>query len=705
MDTTVRTICPYCGVGCGLAVKVRNGRILEVKGDKEHPSSLGGICPKGAQIDEIVATPNRLTKAQIRNGRSSQFTPVTVDAALTRIAAEFRDIVGKYGPDAVSFYISGQLTTEAQYAFNKLAKGVIGTNNLDANSRLCMASAASAYKLAFGSDGPPTCYEDIEHAECFLIVGANMAECHPVLWQRVKRRASRKRVRVIVVDPRRTPTAQAAHLHLAIKPGTDVALLNAMLHVLCMQGWTSERFISGHTEGWKELRSLVEAWPPERAAAVCGITAQEIQRAAFWFGQSAETLSLWTMGVNQSTAGVAKNLALVNLHLATGKVGRPGSGPFSLTGQPNAMGGREVGYLSSQLPGYREVTNAQHREQVAKIWGVPAGRINAHAGLDAVRLFEALETGRVKAIWIVGANPLATMPNSNQIRRALDRARLVVVQDCYHPTETSRLAHVLLPAAMSLEVEGTMTNSERRISLMQPCVAPPGDARPDWEFAARFAALFGYEEQFSYSSASDIFEEHKRCCAEIYPLQMNGISYRRLKRNAVQWPCPTGSHSGLSRRYRKKQFATLSGRARFHAVDYVPPADSLTEGFPLALNTGRLSGHWHTRTKTGHVAKLNKISPGPFVSAHPSDATALKLAEGDAVRLVSRRGFVCTTLKLDPGIRPGTLFMPFHWGQLHDEDGCVNTVTHGENDPISHEPGLKFSAVRLEGIAEPPKQT
>jgi len=701
MENVVRTICPYCGVGCGLAVRVRDGRIVEVKGDKAHPSTLGGICPKGAQIDKIVATPNRLTAAQIRTDRTGPFRQASLDEALEHVAAEFRDIIRAHGSDAVAFYISGQLATEAQYVFNKLAKGFIGTNNVDANSRLCMASAASAYKLALGSDGPPTCYDDIEQAECFFIVGANMAECHPVLWQRVKRRLSRKRVRLIVVDPRRTATAEEAHLHLAIRPGTDVALLNAVLHVLISQGWINERFIRAHTENWDAVYAAAEAWPPGRAARECGVAEYDIHRAAFWFGQSAEALSLWTMGVNQSTSGVAKNLAIINLHLATGKIGRPGSGPFSLTGQPNAMGGREVGYLAGQLPGYRDVTNARHREEIARIWGVPGERIQSKPGLDAVRLFEALETGKVKAIWIAGTNPLATMPGAQHTRRALEVARLVVVQDCYHPTETSALAHVLLPAAMSVEIEGTMTNSERCIGLLQPCVPPPGEARPDWEVAARFAAKLGFAEAFAYATAGAVFEEHKRCCADVYALQMNGITYDRLKHHALQWPCPAPTSRGAPRRYRNRIFPTPTGRARFHPADCLPPAESVSPQFPLVLNTGRLANHWHTRTKTGHVAKLCQVNPAPFVAAHPGDVQALGLAEGDLVKLTSARGSMQTRLKLDAGLRPGTLFMPFHWGQSHDEDGCVNAVTQSANDPISREPELKFSAVRMEKIVPP----
>lgn len=695
-DRWVKTLCPYCGVGCGLVVRVRQGRIVEVRGDREHPSTRGAICPKGALVAETVHAPTRLASALLRADRSAEFRPASVDDALARVAARFKALLAAHGPDAVAFYVSGQLTTEAQYVFNKLAKGALGTNHIDANSRLCMTSAVSAYRMAFGADGPPTCYDDLDLAECFLVVGANLAECHPVLWQRVKKRAARKRVRVVVVDPRRTPTAEGAHLHLAIRPGTDVPLLNALLHVMIAQGWINERFIRDHTEGWSLARDAAEAWPPGRAASVCGVSELDIHRAAFWFGVSGEALSLYAMGANQSTSGVAKNLAIINLHLATGKIGRPGSGPFSLTGQPNAMGGREVGYLCGGLPGYREVTNAAHRAEVARIWGGPADRLRATPGYDAVRLFEAADAGAVKALWIVGCNPLATLPDTNRVRRALERVEWLVVQDCYHPTETSRLAHVLLPAALSLEVEGTMTNSERRVTLLQPCVPPPGEARPDWEIACRFAGRMGFEEQFSYSSASDIFEEHKRCCAGPSTPELSGLSYRRLRRHPIQWPCPDSHSHGLARRYRRKVFATANGRARFHPVDHRPPKDEVTPDYPFALTTGRLANHWHTRTKTGHVAKLDRLQPTPFVAAHPGDAERLGLADGDPVRLISRRGVARTTLKVDKSIAPGTLFMPFHWGQSFREDGCVNSLTTPEADPISREPELKFSAVRLE---------
>ncbi|MBI5396629.1 MAG: nitrate reductase [Verrucomicrobia bacterium] len=691
METTVKTICPYCGVGCGLAVKVRDGRIVQVKGDDDHPANFGSLCTKGATIDQIVRTPNRLAFAHVRDAHTREFKRVDLDSALTHCAEEFERIICEHGPAATAFYLSGQLTTEAQYVFNKLAKGALGTNNVDSNSRLCMASAVSAYQMALGADAPPTCYDDIEASDCFLILGANMAECHPVLWQRIKRRAGRGRAKIIVVDPRRTPTAEGAHLHLAPRPGTDVALLNAILHVMIAQGWINERFIRDHTAGYEQLRELVEAWSPFRASKVTGIEERLIHRAAFWFGMSAEALSFWAMGANQSTQGVGKNLAIINLHLATGKIGRPGSGPFSLTGQPNAMGGRAVGYINGGLPGHRTLTNARHREQVARIWGVPSSRIRPTPGLDAVRLFEAIELGDVRALWVVGCNPLATMPNSHQVRRALEKLELLIVQDCYHPTETSPFAHVLLPAAMNLEVEGTMINSERRVSLLQPCVPPPGDARPDWELGTRFAALMGFEESFSYNSAQDVFEEFKLCTNGVFELEMCGINYRRLKHHPLQWPCPTSHSPGIARRYRRKIFATSDGRARFHAVNFEPPADAITPEYPLALITGRLAHQWHSRTKTAHVAKLNKLNPGPFVAAHPGDATRLGLADGAPVRLVSRRGFVRTTLKVDDAVAAGTLFMPFHWG--------VNAITNPEADRVSREPELKFTAARLEADA------
>jgi anaerobic selenocysteine-containing dehydrogenase len=698
MDSTVKTICPYCGVGCGLNVIVRDDTIVQVKGDADHPANFGSLCTKGATIDQIVRSPNRLTQALWRQKRSDGFSPISLDGALARIAGKFKSVIQEHGRNSVAFYISGQISTESQYVFNKLAKGAIGTNNIDANSRLCMSSAVSAYKLALGADGPPTCYDDIEKSDSFLILGANMAECHPVLWQRVKRRATKSRGKIIVVDPRRTPTAEGAHLHLPIRPGTDVPLLNAMLHIMILQGWINEQFIRTHTDNWNLVKECVEAWSPTAAAKVCGIDERLIHRAAFWFGASAEALSLWAMGANQSTQGVEKNLAIINLHLATGKIGRPGSGPFSLTGQPNAMGGREVGYMCGLLPGHREVTNPEHRKQIAQIWGVPPRRIQSKPGLDAVRMFQALESGEVKILWIVGCNPLATMPEADRIRRALDRAELVVVQDCFHPTETSRLADVLLPAAMNLEIDGTMTNSERRISLMQRCVTPPGDARPDWEIGCRFAEMMGYEEQFSFSSASDIFEEHKRCCSDDHSLKLDGMSYRRLKRQPLQWPCPDYRSPGFARRYRRKIFATPSGNAHFHPTPYQSPADEVTESYPFILNTGRLAHQWHTRTKTGLVQKLNKLNPGPFIAAHPFDAERLNLKEGDPVRASSVRGSVTSNLKIDDSLLPGTLFMSFHWGQSAGEFGCVNTTTNSAADPRSHQPELKFSAVRLERV-------
>lgn len=696
MDRIVKTICPYCGVGCGLVLKIRGDRIVQVGGDYDHPANYGKLCPKGATVDQIVHTPNRLLTAQLRDHRAAPFRAAPLEEAIQFAAEGVQRVIRERGPDAVAFYISGQLTTEAQYVFNKLAKGAIGTNNIDSNSRLCMASAVSAYQMALGSDGPPTCYDDIELADCFLVLGANMAECHPVLWQRVRRRAARGRARIIVVDPRRTPTAEGAHLHLAPRLGTDVPLLNAILHVMIAQGWISERFIAKHTTDWELARECAEAWSPSRAACVTGVSKDLIHRAAFWFGVSAEALSFYAMGANQSTQGVHKNLAILNLHLATGKIARPGSGPFSLTGQPNAMGGRAVGYMSTGLPGLRTVTHPQQRAEIEKIWA--CGKISPRAGLDAVRMFEAIERGELRALWVAGTNPLVTMPNASQTRRALEKLELLVVQDCYHPTETTQLAHVLLPAAMNLECEGTMINSERRVSLLTPAVAPPGDARPDWEIAARFARRLGFEEQFSYASAQDVFEEFKLCTRDSYQIQMQGITYTRLRRHALQWPCSSPHSTGIARRYRKKVFATPDGRAVFHPTPFQPPAEKVTPQFPLQLTTGRLADHWHTRTKTSHVPKLNKRHPAPFVAMHPDDAIPRGLKDGDAVRVTSARGSVRTTMKLDAAVPRGGIFAPMHWGQSADPEGCINALLHSEADPISRQPELKHATVRVERI-------
>ncbi|HLF78810.1 MAG TPA: molybdopterin-dependent oxidoreductase, partial [Dehalococcoidia bacterium] len=562
---TVRSVCPYCAVGCGLLVDVSDGAVRQVRGDPHHASNFGHLCAKGALLGEMLSTPDRLLYPQIRETLNQPFRRASWDEAIDFVATHFESIIEHEGPDAVAFYGSGQLPTEDYYLLGKLAKGFIGSNNQDTNSRLCMTSASAAYALALGQDGPPPAYADIEEADCFLILGANVEACHPVLFQRIKARKRQGRnVKVIVIDPRRTQTASIADYFLPVKPGTDVALLNSFLHEIALEGLIDEAFIAEHTEGWEALRESVRQYSPERVSAMCGIDAQAIREVALTYASAGAALSLWTMGANQSTAGVDKNLALINLALATGNIGRPGAGPFSLTGQPNAMGGREAGGLSHTLPGHRLVADADHRAEMEDFWGVSCGSISSKPGLTAVEMFDALEDGEVKAVWVAATNPVASMPNVASVKRGLRKARLVVVQDAYHPTETTQYAHVLLPAAQWSERAGTMTNAERRVCFLDQATEPPGEALPDWQIFCKFAARLGWSGAFCYERVEDVFEEFKQTTRG-RDLDMTGMTYQGLSiSGGLQWPMPQGRAGGELRLYASGVFPTPNGRARFH---------------------------------------------------------------------------------------------------------------------------------------------
>jgi formate dehydrogenase alpha subunit len=697
---SVRSICPYCAVGCGLILEVQNGVMKSVRGDRAHPANHGALCRKGALLNEVLDTPDRLLWPQVRDSLDEPFRRATWDEAIDFIAQRFTRLIDREGPDSVAFYGSGQLITEDYYLLGKLAKGFIGTNNQDTNSRLCMTSASAAYTLAFGADGPPPAYADIEAADCFLILGANIEACHPVLFRRIQQRKKQdKNVKVIVVDPRRTETSRIADLHLYVRPGTDVVLLNAMLREIVLAGLTDAEFIADHTEGWDGALQMVEAYTPERVAQICGVDAEDIRQAALFYGRSKRSLSLWTMGANQSTAGVDKNLGLINLALATGNIGRSGTGPFSLTGQPNAMGGREAGGLAHTLPGHRLVANREHRNEMEAFWGTPPGRISDRPGLTAVDMFRAVEDGHVKALWVVCTNPVASMPNSARVRDAVAKADLVVVQDAYHPTETSEMAHVLLPAAQWSERGGTMTNAERRVCLLEQAGRPPGEALPDWQIFCRFAERMGYGDAFSYAGEEEIFEELKETTRG-RDLDMTGMTYELLRyTSGLQWPAPLGRRGGTRRLYAGGVFPTPSGRARFHAVEYKPPAETPNEEFPFVLTTGRVKDQWHTRTRTGKVRKLNASEAAPFVEVNRGDARKLSIRAGDLVELRSRRGAVVLPARLSDAIRPGLVFAPMHWARLWSPDSDVNTLTSDAFDPLSKEPELKHCAVALRPVA------
>jgi len=687
----VRTVCPYCGVGCGVLATVRQGRVLSVRGDPEHPTNRGGLCGKGQRLAETLRPGDRLLHPMLRTRRDAPLQRSTWDATLAHCAARLRDVQARHGSNAVAFYLSGQLLTEDYYVANKLVKGFLGTNNVDTNSRLCMASAAVAYKLAFGSDAPPGCYADADDASAVLFIGSNAAQTHPIVFGRLLEARRRTGAAWVVVDPRRTPTGDAADIHLQITPGSDVALLLAMLHVCIEERLVDQRFVRTCTGGFDAAADVAREWPPERAAQVCGVDAADICRAARVLWGADRVLSLWCQGLNQASTATDRNLALLNLHLATGQVGRPGAGPFSLTGQANAMGGREVGGLATELAAHRRLDSAADREEVADFWG--SGPIAAEPGLTAVELVDALLDGRVRALWVAGTNPIASLPDAQRAEAALRAAELVVVQDLY-PTETTRFADVLLPAAGWGEKAGTLTSSERRVALVEPLVDPPGEARPDWAIFTALAGHLGHGAAFAYRDAADVYEEHAALTAG-RTCDVSGVSHARLRRDgSVQWPCPPQRPEGTERRYTDGVFATPDGRARFHATPWRPPAEQPDAEFPLRLTTTRSAAAWHTRTKTGRVAELRR-SESALLSVSASDAAQAGVADGDVVELVSRRGRWRGRIEVDGAVAAGVIALPFHGAPSWSRGGWANALTVAALDPRSRQPELKHAAVRL----------
>lgn len=689
-----RAICPYCGVGCLVDVTVNQGRVTGVRGAPASPVNRGLLCPKGALLDRILDLPGRLTTPLIRSSRSEPFQAVDWSVALAEIERRLGAILRDHGPDSVALYGSGQLDTEAWYVGNKLFKGYIGSNHVDSNSRLCMASAVAAYRLSLGSDGPPTCWDDIGHADLFFIVGSNMADAHPVAWGRIKaHRRLDPSAAIIVVDPRRTHTAQAADLHVPLRPGSDIAFFNALGRIILDRGAANDRFIAEHTAGFAEYAALLRSLDLVEMAGLCGVSIALLEEVARRLIHATGMLSLYSMGLNQSTVGVWKNNALINLHLLLGQIGRAGAGPYSLTGQPNAMGGRELGGLSNLLPGYRQIENAGHRAEVEAAWGIAPGTIRPEPGLTAVEQFQALASGRLKAAWIVCNNAAVSLPDLAEARRGLERAELVIVQDVFE-TETTAFADIILPAAQWVEKEGTSTNSERRVTRSEQLVAPPGLARPDWWIFDQVAQALGYAG-FGYANVDAIWDEYRALTAGT-ACDQSGITTERLKMAQLQWPCPAPDHPGTERRYLDLQFPLPGGRARFWARPHQPPREAPDPAYPLVLTTGRLAGHWHTLTRTGKIPQLCRSAAEPFVEMHYDDATRHGVIEGSLVVVASRRGRVRVRAQLNDRMRPGTVFMPFHWGRLHGLDGAANELTSAAFDPLSKEPEYKYCAVTVQ---------
>ena len=695
---STRTTCPYCGVGCGVLAEVGTDGAVRVSGDPQHPANLGRLCSKGAALAETLDTDGRLLHPVVDGRR------VSWDAALDRVANGFREVIEQHGPDAVAFYISGQLLTEDYYVANKLMKGFIGSANIDTNSRLCMATAVAAHKRAFGADAVPVCYEDIEAADLVVIVGSNYAWAHPVLYQRLAAaKKARPDMRVVVVDPRRTATCDIADVHLAVQPGSDAYLFNGLLHYLRREDALDLDFIERHAENFAAVFSSARTMNSiPQVAMACGVT--EIQVSEFFrlFAATNRTVTIFSQGINQSSSGVDKANAIINVHLATGRIGRPGMGPFSVTGQPNAMGGREVGGLANQLAAHLDFADPFGVRLVANFWNAP--HIATVPGLKAVEMFQAIASGKIRAVWIMGTNPAVSLPDADRARAALQGCDLVVVSDCVRHTDTTACADVLLPAAGWGEKDGTVTNSERRISRQRPFLPTAGEARPDWWIVSEVARRMGFPKAFPYTQPAQIFREHAQLSGlgndGSRAFDISGLAnigdeqYGSLQ--PVQWPVNRSSPNGTARLFADGRFYTRSGKAQMVAVAPKLPAVATDGDFPLVLNTGRIRDQWHTMTRTGKVPRLSTHQFEPFVQIHPQDAEACRLQDGGLARLVSRHGDMLARVQVSDDQRAGSVFVPMHWSDAFAKSARADALVAPITDPISGQPESKHTPVRCE---------
>ena len=702
MKTETRSTCCYCGTGCGVIIESDGARITGVRGDKTHPANYGRLCAKGAALADSARLDYRLLHPQLRRTRDESRRRVGWDDALDHAAKRFADTIRAHGPDSVAFYLAGQLLTEDYYVFNKLAKGLIGTNNLDTNSRLCMSSAVAGYKQTLGADAVPCSYEDIDTAECILIAGSNAAVAHPIVYRRIEdAKSANPNLRIIVVDPRRSETCAIADLHLPLKPGSDIALYNALLHVMLKEGLADRDYIAAHTEGFDALAALVERYTPAMAAELTGLDPEAILLAARWFGSARSALSLYCQGLNQSWHGTHNNAAIIHLHLATGKIGKPGSGPFSLTGQPNAMGGREVGGLSNLMSAHRELGNPEHRAEMARFWGVPF--VPPKPGKPAVDLFRALKSGEIKAVWIACTNPVQSMPDVAEVRAALEAAEFVVLQEAYGNTDTAKYADLLLPATSWGEKEGTVTNSERRISRVRAAVPPPGETRHDWQIALDFARRLGAElgqplteRLFPYTTPESIHAEHRESTRG-RDLDITGLSYALLENEGPQqWPYPEGATNGQQRLYADGCYPTPSGRARFVPVDHKPTAELTDPSRPIGLLTGRLLEQWHGMSRTGTVPRLFNGEDEPLLKMNGCDLRHRGLESGALAKVSNGRGEIIVRVEADDGMPRGRAWLPMHWGEQFMNGYGANALMPAVTDPYSFQPELKHSAVAVE---------
>lgn len=688
-DRWIKTTCGYCSVGCGMMLGIRDGKAVSVRGNPDHPVNLGKLCPKGLSEHYILQAESRARYPLLR--KKGKLTRVSWDEALETMVERFRTVQAKHGPDSLGVLSTGQLVTEEFYALGKLVQLGFGTRNYDGNTTLCMASAVSGYKLSFGSDGPPGAYEDIEKADVVFLIGANMADNHPILCQRLERNRHKT---LIVADPRVTKTAMMADVYLPLRPRSDIVLINGMMHVLIRAGLIDRDYIDRHTAGFAELERSLEKHTPSYVAGITGLGEEQIYRAALLYGRARAAFIGWTMGVNHSTQGTATVNAINNLALITGHIGRPGAAPFSITGQCNAMGSREASFTSS-LPGYRKFESEKDRKELASLWNISPDRIPASRGLAYPDIIEAALAKKIRALWIIATNPLVSYPNVNVLRQAFENLDFLVVQDGFHPTPTTSLAHLVLPAAIWGEKEGTYTNSERRVSKVNRAVAPPCEAKPDFDIFLALAGKLGCAEELfpGWRAPADAFNEWKRVSAGRL-CDYSGMTYELIERHGgIQWPFPAGTRKvAVTRLYEDGQYQTESGRANLLPVEWQPFPEPPNAEFPLILNTGRTVEHWHTRTKTAEVPILDHMSPRAWLEMNPKDSARLGLKPHDKVDLVSARSRVRSIeLRITSIVAPGQVFMPFHFAETNS-----NLVTQSAFDPVSREPNYKQCAVRVE---------
>ena len=690
---SVRTTCPYCGVGCGVLATRRANGAVGIEGDPDHPANFGRLCSKGSALGETVGLQSRLLYPQLRGRRASW------EQATSLIAEKFRDIIDRHGPDAVAFYVSGQILIEDYYVANKLMKGFIGSANIDTNSRLCMASSVAGHKRAFGADVVPGCYEDLELADVIVLVGSNLAWCHPVLWRRIEAaRQQRPEMKVVVIDPRGTATSEGADLHLPIRPGGDVALFSGLLHYLEKSGARNAAFVEQHTVGVAE--ALGASLNLETAARLSGLAPEKLSAFYELFRITEKAVTVFSQGVNQATNGTDRVNSIINCHLLTGRIGRPGMGPFSVTGQPNAMGGREVGGLANQLASHMELDNPGDRARVQTFWRSP--KIAERPGCKAVDLFEAIHEGSIKALWIMGTNPAVSMPDANRVRAALKQCELVVISEIEAHTDTVQYAHVLLPSTAWGEKNGMVTNSERRMSRQRAFLPPPGEARDDWRQFCEVAQAMGWGDAFAYEGPEDIFREYAALCSydnnSARALDLAGLE--SIKTDAyynflpVQWPVASDSREGERRLFGDGRFFTPDKRARFVVLD-AGVAARFDPDYPYILNSGRIRDQWHTMTRSGRAPRLARHIAEPFVEISPADAVRENLQTADLARIVSPRGEMIARVVVTNRQQEASLFVPMHWNDAYAASACVDALIAADVDPHSGQPALKSSTVRI----------